>query len=152
MDLLMPRMGGVDATIAIRGDFPAARIVVLTTCAGDVQILRAVRAGACGYLLKNQPARELLDMIRAVHAGRKVLAAEASYSLSEHAADEDWSPTDLDILRLIAAGNANKQIAAQLSTTEDTVKGRIRKILSRLGANDRTHAAMIGLKRGIIEG
>jgi DNA-binding NarL/FixJ family response regulator len=151
MDLLMPGMGGVDATIAIRGDFPAARIVVLTTYAGDVQILRAVRAGACGYLLKNQAARELLDMIRAVHAGRKVLAAEASYSLSEHAADKDWSPTDLDILRLIAAGHANKQIAAQLSTTEDTVKGRIRKILSRLGANDRTHAAMIGLKRGIID-
>jgi DNA-binding NarL/FixJ family response regulator len=151
MDLMMPEMGGVDATIAIRGEFPDARIIVLTTYTGDVQILRALKAGARGYLLKNQAATELLDTIRAVHSGRKVLAAEASYALSEHSTDEKWSPTDLDILRLIAAGNANKQIAARLSTTEDAVKGRIKKILSRLGANDRTHAAIIGLKRGIIE-
>jgi DNA-binding NarL/FixJ family response regulator len=151
MDLQMPEMSGLDAMIAIRNDFPEAKIIVLTTYTGDVQVLRAMKAGARGYLLKNLLHKELLTTIRAVHAGKKTLSAEASYALAEHAGDEALTPGEVDVLRLIAAGNANKQIAAQLSITEDTVKGRVKNILSKLGANDRTHAAMIGLKRGIIE-
>ena len=152
MDLQMPEMTGLDALIAIRGEFPDARVIVLTTYTGDVQVLRAMKAGARGYLLKNLLHKELLDMIRAVHAGKKTLSAEASYQLAEHATDEPLTPAEVEVLRLIAAGNANKQIAAQLSITEETVKGRVKNILSKLDANDRTHAAMIGLKRGIIEG
>jgi len=151
MDLQMPEMTGLDALIAIRGEFPDARVIVLTTYTGDVQVLRAMKAGARGYLLKNLLHKELLDMIRAVHAGKKTLSAEASYQLAEHATDEPLTPAEVEVLRLIAAGNANKQIAAQLSITEETVKGRVKNILSKLDANDRTHAAMIGLKRGIIE-
>jgi DNA-binding NarL/FixJ family response regulator len=151
MDLQMPEMSGLDAIGAIRGEFPDARIIVLTTYSGDVQVLRALKAGAQGYLLKNQVHKELLDTIRAVHAGKKMLSPEASSELAEHVADDALTPAELDVLRLIAAGNANKRIADQLSITEETVKGRVRNILSKLGANDRTHAAMIGLKRGIIE-
>jgi len=151
MDLQMPEMGGVDAMIAIRGEFSEARIIVLTTYAGDAQVLRALKAGARGYLLKNSLHKELLETIRAVHAGKKALSAEASYQLAEHATDDALTPAEVRVLRLIAEGNANKEIAAQLSITEDTVKGQVRNILSKLGANDRTHAAMIGLKRGIIE-
>jgi DNA-binding NarL/FixJ family response regulator len=151
MDLQMPEMNGLDAITAIRGDFPDAKIIVLTTYKGDVQILRALKAGARGYLLKNTFHKELLDTIRAVHAGKKALSPEASYEIAEHATDDALTPAEINVLRLIAAGNANKQIADQLSITEETVKGRVKNILSKLGANDRTQAAMIGLKRGIIE-
>jgi DNA-binding NarL/FixJ family response regulator len=151
MDLQMPEMGGLDAMIAIRGEFPEARIIVLTTYDGDVQVLRALKAGARAYLLKNSLHKELLETIRAVHAGKKALSAEASYQLAEHATDDALTPAEVRVLRLIAEGNANKEIAAQLSISEETVKGQVRNILSKLGANDRTYAAMIGLKRGIIE-
>ena len=151
MDLQMPEMSGLDAIMAIRGEFPEARIVVLTTYVGDVQVLRALKAGARAYLLKTSLHKELIDTIRAVHAGRKSLSAEASFQLAEHATDDALTPAEISILRLIAEGLANKQIADQLSLTEETVKGRVKSILSKLGAHDRTHAAMIGLKRGIIE-
>jgi DNA-binding NarL/FixJ family response regulator len=151
MDLQMPEMNGLDAMIAIRGEFPDARIIVLTTYAGDVQARRALQAGARGYLLKNSLHKELLDTIRAVHAGRKNLSPEVSFDLAEHAAEDVLSPLEVRVLRLIAEGNSNKEIAARLSVTEDSVKGHVRNILSKLGANDRTHAAMIGIKRGIIE-
>ena len=151
MDLQMPEMNGLDAMIAIRGEFPEARIIVLTTYVGDVQVLRALKAGARGYLLKNSLHKELVETIRAVHAGKKALSPETSYQIAEHATDDALTPAEIRVLRLIADGNANKEIAAQLSVTEETVKGRVRNILSKLGANDRTHAAMIGLKRGIIE-
>jgi DNA-binding NarL/FixJ family response regulator len=151
MDLQMPEMNGLDAIIAIRGEFPHAKIIVLTTYKGDVQILRALKAGAQGYLLKNTFHKELIETIRAVHAGRKALSPEASYEIAEHATDDALTPAEILVLRLIAAGNANKQIADQLSITEETVKSRVKCILSKLGASDRTHAAIIGLKRGIIE-
>ena len=151
MDLQMPEMNGLDAIIAIRNEFPDARIIVLTTYTGDAQILRALKAGASAYLLKNLFHKELLDAIRAVYAGRKALSPEASCQLAEHATDDALTAAEVSVLRLIAAGNANKQIADQLSISEDSVKGRVKNILSKLGANDRTHAAMIGMKRGIID-
>jgi DNA-binding NarL/FixJ family response regulator len=151
MDLQMPEMNGIDALIAIRNEFPEARVVVLTTYAGDVQILRALKAGAQAYLLKNTLHKELIETIRAVHAGKKSVSPEVSYQIAEHATDDTLTPAEILVLRLIAAGNANKQIADQLSISEETVKSRVKCILSKLGANDRTHAAMIGLKRGIIE-
>jgi len=151
MDLQMPEMNGFDAIIAIRGQFPDAKIIVLTTYRGDVQILRALKAGAQGYLLKNTLHKELVEAIRAIHAGRKALSSEASYEIAEHATDDALTPAEISVLRLIAAGNANKQIADQLKIAEETVKSRVKSILSKLGANDRTHAAMIGMKRGIIE-
>jgi DNA-binding NarL/FixJ family response regulator len=151
MDLQMPEINGLDAIIAIRGEFPEARIIVLTTYAGDVQVLRALKAGARGYLLKNSLHKELLETIRSVHAGKRTLSTEASMQLAEHATDDALTPAEIRVLRLIAEGNANKEIAAQLAVSEETVKGQVRNILSKLGANDRTHAAMIGVKRGIIE-
>jgi len=151
MDLQMPEMGGLDALIALRGEFPEARVIVLTTYTGDVQVLRAIKAGACAYLLKNSLHKELLDTIRAVHAGRKYISPEVSYALAEHAGGDALTPAEIRVLRLIAEGNANKEIAELLSVSEDTVKGQVRNILSKLGANDRAHAAMIGVKRGIIE-
>jgi DNA-binding NarL/FixJ family response regulator len=151
MDLQMPEMGGLDAIIAIRGEFPEARIIVLTTYTGDVQVLRALKAGARAYLLKNTLHKELLETIRAVHAGKKTVSPEVSFQLAEHATDDALTPAEVRVLRLIAEGNANKEIAAQLAVSEETVKGQVRNILSKLGANDRTHAAMIGVKRGIIE-
>jgi DNA-binding NarL/FixJ family response regulator len=151
MDLQMPEMNGFDAMIAIRGEFPEARIIVLTTYDGDVQALRALKAGARAYLLKDSLHKELLATIRAVQAGKKSMSPEVSFQLAEHATDDALTPAEVRVLRLIAEGNANKEIAAQLSTSEDTVKGQVRNILSKLGAKDRTHAAMIGLKRGIIE-
>ncbi|MGA8743386.1 MAG: response regulator transcription factor [Terracidiphilus sp.] len=150
MDLQMPDMNGLDALIAIRNESPGARVIVLTTYAGDVQILRALKAGAQAYLLKNALHKELLETIRAVHAGKKALSTQASYEIAEHATDDTLTPAEISVLRLIAAGNANKQIADELSITEETVKSRVKCILSKLGANDRTHAAIIGLKRGII--
>lgn len=151
MDLQMPEMHGLDAISTILGEFPNARIVVLTTYTGDVQVLHALKAGARAYLLKDTLHRELLETIRAVHAGKKSISAEVSFQLAEHATDDALTPGEIRVLRLIAAGNANKEIAAQLSLSEETVKGRVRNILSKLGAKDRTHAAMIGLKRNIIE-
>jgi DNA-binding NarL/FixJ family response regulator len=151
MDLQMPEMNGLDALIAIRAEFPEARIIVLTTYEGDVHILRALKAGAQGYLLKNTLHSELLQTIRAVHAGRRSLSSEASFQVAQHSGDQALTPAEVAVLRLIAAGNSNKQIADLLAVTEDTVKGRVKSILAKLEANDRTHAAIIGLKRGIIE-
>ena len=151
MDLQMPEMNGLDAIIAIRNEFSEARIIVLTTYTGDAQILRALRAGASAYLLKNLFHKELLHAIRAVHAGKKALSPEVSCQVAEHGTDNALTSAEISVLRLIAVGNANKQIADRLSVTEDTVKGRVKNILSKLGANDRTHAAMIGMKRGIID-
>jgi len=151
MDLQMPQMSGFDAITAIRSEFADARIIVLTTYVGDVQVLRALKAGARGYLMKNSLYKELVDAIRAVHAGKKALSSEASFQLVEHVTDEALTPGEVRVLRLIADGHANKEIATLLTTTEGTIKGQIRNILSKLGAKDRTHAAMIALKRGIIE-
>jgi DNA-binding NarL/FixJ family response regulator len=151
MDLQMPEMNGLDALIAIRGEFPDAKMIVLTTYEGDVHILRALKAGAQGYLLKNTLHTELLHTIRAVHAGKRSLSPEVSFQVAEHMSDQTLTPAEIAVLRLIADGNANKQIADQLRITEDTVKGRVKSILAKLDANDRTHAAIIGLKRGIID-
>jgi DNA-binding NarL/FixJ family response regulator len=151
MDLQMPDMEGVDAMIAIHGEFPEARIIVLTTYTGDVQVLRALKAGARAYLLKGLLRKELLETIRAVHAGQKRIPAEVAAQLAEYAAEDALTSREIDVLRLIAAGNANKQVAARLSITEETVKGHVKNILSKLRANDRTHAVTIGLKRGIIK-
>jgi DNA-binding NarL/FixJ family response regulator len=151
MDLQMPALNGIEAIIGIRGEFPKARIIVLTTYAGDVQVLRALKAGALGYILKGHVCRELLDTIRAVHAGQKRIPAEVAAELAEHVAEDDLTSREIDVLRLIATGNANKEIAGQLSIAEETVKSHVTNILAKLGANDRTHAVTIGLKRGIIE-
>ncbi|HTA43321.1 MAG TPA: response regulator transcription factor [Bryobacteraceae bacterium] len=151
MDLQMPEMNGVDAILAIRGESSRARIIVLTTYTGDVQVLRALRAGAQGYLLKNLLRRELLDTIRLVHAGHKRIPPEVASQLAEHATDEGLSDREIQVLSLISGGNANKEIAAQLSISEETVKGHVKSILAKLGANDRTHAVTIGVKRGIID-
>jgi len=151
MDLQMPALNGIDAIIGIRGEFPKARIIVLTTYAGDVQVLRALKAGARGYVLKGDVRRELLDTIRAVHAGQKRIPPEVAAELAEHAAEDQLTSREIEVLRLIAGGNPNKEIAAQLSIAEDTVKSHVTNILAKLCANDRTHAAMIALKRGIIE-
>ena len=151
MDLQMPEMSGIDAIIAIRNEFPQARIIVLTTYTGDVQVVRALKAGAQGYIIKNLLHKELLDAIRKVHAGKKILTPELSADVASHAADDSLTPAEISVLRLIADGNANKQIADQLSISEETVKSRVKNILSKLGANDRTQAVTIALKRGIIE-
>jgi DNA-binding NarL/FixJ family response regulator len=151
MDLQMPEMNGLDAIIAIRNEFSQARIIVLTTYKGDVQVLRALKAGARAYLLKGLLRKELLETIRAVHAGEKRIPPEIALQLAEHAVDDTLTLREIDVLRLLAGGNANKLIADQLSITEDTVKGHVKNILSKLGANDRTHAVTIALKRGIIE-
>ena len=151
MDLQMPEMDGVEAMIKIREEFPTARIIVLTTYVGDTQVMRALEAGAQAYLLKGILRKELVETIRLVHAGRKRIAPEVATNLAEHAADESLSWREIEVLKLIAAGNANKIIAAQLSITEETVKGHVKNILAKLAANDRTHAVTIGLKRGIID-
>ena len=151
MDLQMPTMNGVDAMIAVCAEFPDARIIVLTTYAGDVQVLRALKAGARAYLLKSLVRKELVETIRLVHAGKKRLLPEVASDLAEHATDDALSLREIEVLRLISGGNANKEIAAQLAITEETVKGHVKNILAKLGANDRTHAVTIGLKRGIID-
>lgn len=151
MDLQMPEMTGIDAISAIRGEFPEARIIILTTHAGDVLISRAFKAGARAYLLKGLLRKELLETIRAVHAGQRRLSAEVAAEMAEHATDDALTPREVEVLQLVAGGNPNKEIAAQLALTEETVKSHIRNILSKLGANDRTHAVAIGLKRGIID-
>src|SRR4051812_356681 len=141
MDVQMPEMDGLDALIAIRTEFPEARVIMLTTYEGDAHILRALKAGAQGYLLKNTLHSELLRTIRAVHAGKKSLSPEVSFQVAEHMSDDALTPAEVAVLRLIAAGKANKEIADQLGVTEDTVKGRVKSILSKLDANDRAHAA-----------
>ena len=151
MDLQMPEMSGIDAISAIRGEFPDARIIILTTYTGDFQVSRALRAGARGYLLKGMLRQELLETIRAVHTGRKRLSAEVAVEIAEHATDDVLTPREIDVLRWIAEGNANKEIAEKLSLTEETVKGHVKNILAKLGVNDRTHAVTIGLKRGMID-
>jgi DNA-binding NarL/FixJ family response regulator len=151
MDLQMPEMSGIDALGAIRGEFPDARIIVLTTYAGDVQVVRALKAGARAFLLKGLLRKELLETIRAVHAGQKRIPSEVAAELAEHATDDALTTREIGVLQLIAGGNANKEIGAQLSITEETVKGHVKNILAKLGASDRTHAVTIGLKRGIIE-
>ena len=151
MDLQLPDISGTEAISRIQREFPSARIVVLTTYAGDVQIVRALKSGAQGYILKGHVHRELLETIRAVHAGQKRIPQEIALQLVDHSDDDALTPREIDVLRLIAAGNANKQIADQLSIGEASVKSYVANILSKLGANDRTHAVTIGLKRGIIE-
>jgi DNA-binding NarL/FixJ family response regulator len=151
MDMQMPVMNGLDAIIAIRGEFPEARIIVLTTYPSDVQALRALKAGACTYLLKNAMHRELLDAIRDVHGGRRALTPDLPMESGDHATGTTLTPKEIRILRLIAHGNADKEIAGELSVSEETIKAQVRNILSKLEAKDRTHAAMVGFKRGIIE-
>jgi DNA-binding NarL/FixJ family response regulator len=151
MDLQMPEMNGLDALIAIRNEFPDAKIIMLTTYKSDTQIIRALKAGAKGYLLKSTLHKELMEAIHAANAGKKTLSPEASLEIAEHATDDALTPAEISVLQLIAAGNANKQIADQLFTTEESVKSRVKSILSKLGANDRTHATTIALKRGIID-
>jgi DNA-binding NarL/FixJ family response regulator len=151
MDLQMPEKSGIDAIGAIRSEFPDARIIVLTTHAGDVQISRALKAGARAYLLKGSLRKELLETIRAVHAGQRRVSPEIAAEIAEHATDDSLTPREADILRWVAHGNANKEIAARLFLTEETVKSHMRNILAKLGANDRTHAVTIGVKRGIID-
>jgi len=151
MDLQMPELNGIDAIIAIREEFPQARVIVLTTYTGDVQIVRALKAGAQGYLLKNLLHKELLDAIRSVHGGKRILTPELSVEVASHAVDDSLTPAEISVLRLIADGNANKQIADRLSISEETVKSRVKNILSKLDANDRTHAVTIAVKRGIID-
>jgi len=151
MDLQMPEMNGIDAVGAIRLEFPGARIIILTTHPGDSQVSRALRAGARAYLLKGLLRKELLDTIRAVNAGQKRLSSEVAAEIAEHATESALTPREIDVLRLVAAGNANKEIGTHLSLTEVTIKSHIKSILSKLGANDRTHAVTIALKRGIID-
>jgi two-component system, NarL family, response regulator len=151
MDLQMPNMTGTDAIRAIRAESPQARIIVLTISGGDAHALRAFRAGASGYLLKNAFRKELLDTIRAVHAGQKRIPPSIGAALAEHMADDMLTARELEVLVQVAGGYANKIIAAHLAITEGTVKGHMKNVLSKLGANDRTHAVTIALKRGIIE-
>jgi DNA-binding NarL/FixJ family response regulator len=151
MDLQMPQMTGLEAMEAIRAEFPEARIIVLTTYTGDVQVARALQAGASGYLLKSTLGKELLAAIRDVHRGRRILSPELAFDLAEHGIQDVLSPVEVRVLRMIAKGNSNKEIAERLSVTEDAIKGQVRSLLAKLGAHDRTHAAMIALKRGIIE-
>lgn len=151
MDLQMPEVDGLEAIDNIRREFPGARIIVLTTYGGDVQVLRALKAGARAYILKGHVHKELLETIRAVHAGQKRVPPEIAAELADHAVDDALTDREIDVLRLIASGNSNKQIADRLTIGESTVKSHISNILSKLGANDRAHAVTIGLKRGVIE-
>ncbi len=151
MDLRLPDMNGIDAIRTIRADFPAARIIVLTTYLGDVQAVRALKAGAQGYLLKETLRRDLLDTLRAVHAGERRVPAEVAAELAVHAMDDALTDREIEVLKLISTGCSNKAVADNLLITEDTVKGHVRNILSKLSANDRTHAVTIALKRGFFD-
>src|SRR6202021_693903 len=151
MDLQMPDIDGIEAMVTIRDEFPEARIIVLTTYKGDVQVLRALKAGAWAYLLKGLLRKELLETIRAVDRGEKRIPPEVAAILADHVVDEALTTREIDVLRLIANGNANKLIGDQLTITEETVKGYVKSILSKLGAKDRTHPVKIALKRGIID-
>ena len=151
MDIQMPGLDGIEAIHTIRREFPEARIIVLTTYSGDVQVVSALKAGAKAYILKGHVLDELLDAIRAVHAGKKRIPPDVAAELADHATDDALTEREIDVLKLIARGNGNKQIADELSVSEATVKSRITNILSKLRAHDRAHAVTIGLKRGIIE-
>jgi len=151
MDLQMPGMDGIAATAAIRADWPDARIVMLTTYRGDAQALRALKAGASGYVLKSMPHDELVKAIRSAHAGRRYIPGEIAAQLASHIGDDNLSPREIDVLRQVAAGGSNKAIAAHLCITEDTVKSHVKSIMGKLSASDRTHAVTIALKRGIID-
>ena len=151
MDLRMPDMSGIEAITEIRGEFPDARIVVLTTYAGDAQAAAALKAGAAGYLLKNLVRKELLETIRAVHSGKRRVPLEIATEIAEHVADDALTARELDVLRRVAAGKSNKLIAAELDISEGTVKTHMKSILPKLDASDRTHAVMIALKRGILD-
>jgi DNA-binding NarL/FixJ family response regulator len=151
MDLQMPEVNGIDAIVSIRSEFPQARILVLTTYKGDVHAARALDAGACGYLLKSALRKDLVDTIRAVHTGRKRIPPEIAIGIAEHHSSDTLTARELEVLTLVAAGNANKIVASELGVSEETVKGHMSNILAKLNANDRTHAVTIALKRGILQ-
>lgn len=151
MDLRLPDMSGIDALIAIRAEFPEARIIMLTTFQGDVEIQRALQAGARGYLLKTMPPKEMIETIRQVHAGKKRIPAEVASNLAEHMGEEELTDREIEVLREVAGGNRNKDIAAKLFISEETVKVHLKHIMDKLGANDRTQAVAIGVRRGIIQ-
>jgi DNA-binding NarL/FixJ family response regulator len=151
LDIQMPEMGGIEAIVAIRAQFTQARIIVLTTYAGDALAERALKAGAQGYVLKGLLRKELLDTIRAVHRGQKRVSSDVAIQLAHHTADDALSDREVQVLKLVAAGNSNKRIANHLSITEETAKGHVRSILAKLGASDRTHAVTVALTRGIIQ-
>jgi DNA-binding NarL/FixJ family response regulator len=151
MDLRLPDISGIDAMVAIRTEFPDARIIMLTTFEGDVEIRRALQAGAVSYLLKTMPRKQLVEMIRRVHAGKKHIPPEIAAHLAEHMGDESLSKREVDVLQKIAGGNRNSDIAALLFISEETVKGHVKHIMEKLGANDRTEAVAIGIRRGIIQ-
>lgn len=152
MDLRMPEMDGVEAIIAIRREFPQARVIVLTTYKGDVQALRAFKAGAFGYLLKSMVRKELVETIRSVHSGHRRIPPEIATEIAEHVSDDALTAREIEVLKCAAVGGANKSIASQLGISEDTVKAHMKNILAKLYANDRTHAVTIAMKRGIIDG
>jgi len=151
MDLRMPDISGIDAMVAIRTDFPDARIIMLTTFEGDVQIQRALQAGAQGYMLKSMPRKQLVEMIRKVHTGKKHIPTEVAAHLAEHLSDEALSTREIEVLQKIAGGNRNSDIAALLFISEETVKGHVKHVMEKLGASDRTEAVAIGVRRGIIQ-
>jgi DNA-binding NarL/FixJ family response regulator len=151
MDLRLPDISGIDAIVTIRSEYPSARIIVLTTSAGDIQVLRAIKAGACGYLLKNLVRTELIDTVRRVHAGKRVVPPQIAAELAAHLGDSCITTRELLVLRGISEGASNRRIGAKLNITEHTVKGHLKNILSKLNASDRTHAVMIALKRGILD-
>jgi DNA-binding NarL/FixJ family response regulator len=152
MDLQMPGINGIDAILAIRKDCPSARFIVLTTYQGDVQALRALKAGASGYLLKSMLRKNLLESIRAVHAGRRCIPPEIAADIADHVAGDALTQRETDVLRSVATGNSNKIIGSRMNITEATVKGHMKNILAKLGANDRTHAVTIAIKRGFLDG
>jgi DNA-binding NarL/FixJ family response regulator len=151
MDLRLPDMSGIEAMIAIRTAFAEARIIILTTFEGDVEIQRALQAGACGYLLKNMPPKDLMEAIRQVHSGKKRVPHEVAARLAEHITDEALTQREVDVLRHVAGGNRNRDIAQRLFISEETIKGHIKHIMDKLGAGDRTQAVAIGIRRGIIQ-
>jgi DNA-binding NarL/FixJ family response regulator len=152
MDLQMPDVNGIEAIVAIRNEFPTARFVVLTTYQGDMQAVRALKAGASGYLLKSMLRKDLLDTIRVVHAGKRRIPPEIASELANYMMEDALTEREIEVLRRVASGNSNKIIGAQLNVSEATIKGHMKSILSKLGANDRTHAVTIAIKRGFIEG
>lgn len=151
LDLRLPDMSGIDILIALRTEFPDARVIILTTFEGDVEIHRALQAGARGYLLKNMPPSELLDVIRQVHAGKKRIPPAIASHLAEHMSDESLTEREVEVLRQVADGNKNRDIARKLFISEETVKVHIKHIMEKLGAADRTQAVAIGVRRGIIQ-
>jgi DNA-binding NarL/FixJ family response regulator len=151
MDLRLPDMSGIDALAAIRAESPGARVLVLSTADGDVEIQRALSAGACGYLLKSMPPRELVDAIRQVHAGRKRIPPEIATRIAEHLGDESLTPREIEVLALVASGSRNKEIGARLFISEETVKVHVKHVMEKLGASDRTQAVAIAIRRGIIQ-